>query len=115
MKFLHKPDLRIHTVHTEDIARAILLAGKWMMGLGRSEANKLAGESVRTFIKDGEWLHLRAQTKEVVVVPIFNLVSLFASLVVQTLVVLTRLVNAGRRERLHARQGRSRDCGSLWD
>lgn len=44
MKFLHNPDLRLHTIHVRDISRAIFSTAEWMTKTGRNQANELAGE-----------------------------------------------------------------------
>lgn len=47
MKFLHKPDLRIHTLHATDLVRGIFQASEWMRSVGgRRTADELAGENV---------------------------------------------------------------------
>lgn len=46
MKFLHNPDLRLHTIHVHDISRALLATAEWMGKTGRTQANELAGEGM---------------------------------------------------------------------
>jgi len=46
MKYLWSSDIRMHTVHTLDVAGAMLAAADWMAATGRAKANELAGETL---------------------------------------------------------------------
>ena len=46
MKFLHNPDLRLHTVHVRDVPRALIKVAEWMAKVGREEADNIAGEEL---------------------------------------------------------------------
>lgn len=81
MKFLHDPDLRVHTVHVVDVCQALVATAKWMTENGRSHADELTGEQVVS-----AWTSSKAEEKEamkmaevvdegqVVRLPIFNVV-----------------------------------------
>jgi hypothetical protein len=93
MKFLYNPDLRMHTIHVQDVVRGLFNAAQWMSvfkGDARSEAEKLAGVSIPSgwyrateaekkeldkVLKSGD-IRVEMVNPEVkVVVPYFNLVS----------------------------------------
>jgi len=88
MKFLHNPDLRLHTVHVRDVARALFLAAKWIGIKGKDEALSLAGEEMPSAWdwskgKDADYEREgRKLAQDLVVesekirVPYFNLVSI---------------------------------------
>ncbi|KAJ9108250.1 hypothetical protein QFC19_002498 [Naganishia cerealis] len=49
MKFLYNPDLRMHTVHVQDVVRSLFTTAQWISGLGqdaRLEADRLAGITI---------------------------------------------------------------------
>lgn len=46
MRFLHNPDLRLHTVHVRDIARALTTVADWIADVGKEKANSVAGEEI---------------------------------------------------------------------
>lgn len=93
MKFLYNPDLRMHTIHVQDVVRGLFTVAQWISGLksdARLEADKLAGVS----IPSGWYRATEAEKKDLdsvqksgdirvemvnpevkVVVPYFNLVS----------------------------------------
>lgn len=93
MKFLYNPDLRMHTIHVQDVVRALFTAAEWMAGYGenaRSEANRLAGVSIPSgwyraseaekkdldkVLKSGDVRIDMANNDAKVIVPYFNLVS----------------------------------------
>ena len=95
MKFLYNPDLRIHTIHVQDVVRALFTAAQWMTGLGedaRSKADKLAGVSIPSgwyraseaekrdlekMVKSGEMRMNMLDQDDKVIVPYFNLVGLW--------------------------------------
>jgi hypothetical protein len=67
----------MNTVHIDDVAGALHACALWMAGLGRAEANKIAGEVIPfhndpTKADEVEGMP-RADVK--VVAPLFNLVS----------------------------------------
>lgn len=49
MKYLWSSDLRMHTVHLEDVAGALWAVAQWMEPLGRAKANEIAGETLRFY------------------------------------------------------------------
>jgi hypothetical protein len=98
MKFLYNPDLRMHTIHVQDVVRSLFTAAQWMAGLGqgevaRVEADRLTGvaipsawyratdaekQALDTVVKRGD-MGLKLVDKErKVVVPYFNVVGLCA-------------------------------------
>lgn len=77
MKFLYKPDLKVHTIHTTDISRAIFECAKWMMELGRVKADEIAGEIVTSSFTMDEKMDMRIEVvdpKKKIVLPLFHLV-----------------------------------------
>lgn len=77
MKFLHDPDLRVHTVHVVDVCRALVATAEWMVVQGRARADEIAGERVvpaRTGSRGAEEEQLVEEGRQVRV-PIFNVVS----------------------------------------
>ena len=87
MKFLHNPDLRLHSLHVKDAARALVCAANWVAPISRNEANKLAGEEIpaaSTWLSgkehEQELVNMRQAStlmneEQVVVAPYFNIVS----------------------------------------
>ncbi len=86
MKFLHNPDLRVHTVHAIDVSRGLLAAAEWMVRVGgRSAADKIAGRLIPSCKSwsivappgmagaDGDLPKITDPAKTVTV-PLFNLV-----------------------------------------
>ncbi|KAG8899046.1 hypothetical protein FRB99_006963 [Tulasnella sp. 403] len=78
MKYLWTPDIRMHTVHLDDVAGAMWAAANWMGPLGRAEANKIAGETIqfwapekKELIKDLEGHPPKDQGP---IAPLFNIV-----------------------------------------
>ncbi|KAG9014997.1 hypothetical protein FRB94_007069 [Tulasnella sp. JGI-2019a] len=78
MKYLWSGDLRINTVHLEDIAGAMWAVAEWMKAVGRAKAIELAGESIgfraleNASLLEGLEGHLPKGSDPVV--PLFNLV-----------------------------------------
>lgn len=65
----------MHTVHVDDVAAAVWALGGWMAGLGRTEANTIAGEDIlpneKSKVKDVEGV---PDLSKKLVAPLFNLV-----------------------------------------
>ena len=68
----------MNTVHSEDVAGALWACAEWMSGLGRKEADILAGEVIasndKSKLKDAEIEGLPSYDEKLVA-PLFNLVS----------------------------------------
>ena len=68
----------MNTVHVADVAGAAWALAQWMAGLGRTEADSLAGEVIipndKSKVKEGEGHNLPDLSKKLVA-PLFNLVS----------------------------------------
>lgn len=69
-------DLRIHTIHTSDVARGIFLAGKWAAQQGQAQARALAGEEIHWgFEKSDTWRTVNVVPESrTVILPLFNIV-----------------------------------------
>ncbi|KAJ9100501.1 hypothetical protein QFC21_003540 [Naganishia friedmannii] len=94
MKFLYNPDLRMHTVHVQDVVRSLFTTAQWIAGLGqgeaaRVEADRLAGvtipsawyratdverQALDTVVKRGDMSLNLVDKGRKVVVPYFNVV-----------------------------------------
>ncbi len=82
MKFLYKPDLRIHTIHTTDVVRAVFTSARWMTELGRRKADEKAGVNVASSWALDEKPDVKIEVvdpKKKIIVPLFNLVSVDVS------------------------------------
>jgi hypothetical protein len=68
------------TIHADDVAGASWACAEWMSGLGRKEANSLAGEEIlsndKSKVKDASDL---PEADRKLVAPLFNLVSFMRS------------------------------------
>jgi hypothetical protein len=76
--------LRYNTLHSEDVAAAMFHAANWIAGIGRPEANRLAGEVFPHFPASDS--SVEAQANAVVsiaakpVAPYFNVVGILRDL-----------------------------------
>ena len=93
MKLLYNPDLRMHTIHVQDVVRGLFTAAQWISSLGenaRSQADKLAGVSIPSgwyraaeaekrdldkLLKSGDMQPIMLGSDDKVTVPYFILVS----------------------------------------
>ncbi|KAG8865310.1 hypothetical protein FRB96_000200 [Tulasnella sp. 330] len=49
MKYLWSGDLRINTVHMDDVVGALWAVAEWIRPIGRAKANELAGETIKFY------------------------------------------------------------------
>lgn len=87
MKFLHNPDLRLHSIHVRDVARALWKTAEWLAFTEPAKALEIAGEEIPSawsWSKGKEAEQEKAGMKLIsdpmdqnikVVVPYFNVVS----------------------------------------
>jgi len=78
MKYLWSADIRMNTVHLDDVSAALWAAAEWIAPIGRAKANEAAGEALRLhspankdLLKDLEGHQPKGQDP---VAPLFNLV-----------------------------------------
>lgn len=67
----------MNTVHSDDVAGALLACAQWMAPLGRAEADKIAGEEVHFHNEKSKVSEVTGMppANQKVVVPLFNIVS----------------------------------------